>query len=348
MQAVAVAAESPLLRPPTAPRRRLRLSVIGLCLGGVLALACQAYYITLGQNLHEVVPGQIYRSAHLKAGEWAKVVRQYHIRTVLNLRGCCPETPWYQQETDALRELGVKKYDIAFSSYVWPSVAEFQMLVDVLRDCEYPILMHCRRGADRTGMASAAALLLHTDIDLPQAREQLSWRYGHVAFSKTNVQDQVFELYANWLTEHHERHTPERFYRWVMEDYRPGQCWADIEALEMPSRLPADRPSAARFRVRNTSLLPWHFKQSANSGVHLHFALREIDGEHCATGGSGYFEEVVAPGQTIDLTLCLPAMHKPGRYELIVDMSDEQCCWFSLVGSFPLIKELEVGDAQTK
>jgi len=51
-------------------------------------------------------------------------------------------------------------------------------------------------------------------------------------------------------------------------------------------------------------------------------------------------DALVAPGQSIDLTVAIPAVHVPGRYRLWVDMVDEQQGWFYQMGSEPLEIEL--------
>ena len=327
---------------------KVRWVLAALLAACAACLGYQVYYVVLGKNLHEVVPGEIYRSAQLSGSDLRDAVAKYKIKTVVNLRGCCPETGWYQDEKAALKDLNVKKYDITFSSYVWPSIPELQQLIEALKTSEGPILLHCRRGADRTGMASAAALLLRSDADLREARKQLSWWYGHVSFSKTNVHDRVFDMYEDWLTNERRPHSPESFYFWAMERYRPGQCWAEIEPLDVPRRLPFGRPASARFRVYNRSVGTWHFKQNLNCGVHLHFSLLTASGKGTETGGAGYFDAEVPPGESIDLAIAIPPIRVPGRYQLVVDMADEECCWFSLVGSMPFTMEVEVDDAPAK
>jgi hypothetical protein len=326
-------------------RRWVPAALAAVC---VAFLGYRVYYVVLGNNLHEIVPGQIYRSAQLSEIDLRRTVERYKIRTVINLRGCCPDTDWYQEESKTLRDLGVKQYDITFSSYVWPGIPELQQLIEVLKTCDPPMLMHCRRGADRTGMATAAALLLRTNMDLSEARRQLTWRYGHISLSRSNVHDRVFDLYGDWLSRKQQQHNPNSFYRWVMEDYRPGQCWAEIQPLDVPRHLPLGQPASFRFRVFNRSVATWHFRPNLNCGVHLHFGLRSETCRDSAEGGAGYFDADVAPGESIDLTLTIPPIAIAGHYQLTVDMADEQCCWFSLVGSMPLMMDVEVGDAQTK
>src|SRR5204863_5012641 len=103
-----------------------------------------------------------------------------NIRTVINLRGTSQRTPkeeWYIGECRATHDANVSQEDITLSAKRLPAPAEVRRLIDVLDRTEYPILVHCQRGADRTGLVSTAAVLLHTDATLDQARRQLWPRY---------------------------------------------------------------------------------------------------------------------------------------------------------------------------
>jgi hypothetical protein len=152
----------------------------------------------------------------------------------------------------------------------------------------------------------------------------------------------VLPLYQDWLRQRGQRHRPELFRQWVAEEYRPGPLWATIQPLEVPVRLQRGERAAARFRVHNCSRCAWQFKANPNAGVHLHYFVRSDDGKCTATGGAGYFDATLRPGEFIDLTLALPAIHKTGRYRLTVDMGDEQLGWFSLAGSPLFETEIDV------
>jgi hypothetical protein len=204
------------------------------------------------------------------------------------------------------------------------------------------VLLHCRRGADRSGLAAAACLLLD-DTDVGAARNQLSWRFGHVALGRSGDLNQVLDMYNAWLNQRNEAHRPELFRHWALEHYRPGPYWAFIEPLEVPEKLMFGKPAAARFRVHNRSQFPWQFKKGLSYGYHLRYLLRTDDRKLAWTGGAGYFEHVLPAGESIELTLNLPAIRKPGRYHLRVDMAEENTCWFFMVGSPTFETELVVG-----
>ena len=59
--------------------------------------------------------------------------------------------------------------------------AEVVAAADTLfKAVEYPVLMHCKSGADRAGMMAALYMLLQEGADARKAAEQLSLKYLHV------------------------------------------------------------------------------------------------------------------------------------------------------------------------
>ena len=171
----------------------------------------EAYGIFLGANFHRVVPGRVFRSAQLSGTELEQKLQFQGIRTVVNLRGSCDPSPWYLEESRATHRLNVCQEDINFSAGHLPSVSEVRRLVEVLDRTEYPILLHCRRGADRTGMAAVMVLLLQSDASLGQARRQLGLRYGHLAFGRPANLDWFLDLYGEWLQTKGLAHSPALF-----------------------------------------------------------------------------------------------------------------------------------------
>lgn len=332
-------------RPPVS-RFSLLYAVLRGCLAGlVVAVAVEAVYILVGANVHVVASGAVYRCARLDPPELERVVRQYNIRTVINLCGCSDPLPWYLGESRATCRLGVCQEDLAFSAGRMPPVNTVRHLVEILDHCDYPILIHCHLGIDRTGMASTIALLLHTDMGPAEARKQLSIRYGHLSCANTGNLDRFFDLYQEWLDHEGKTHSPDQFRRWIVKEYCPAECRATIERLE-PSEgaLRASPGQALGFRIRctNTSIRPWVLQAGANAGVHAGWMLLDENEQYVREGRSGMFDAVVQPGQSIDLTVALPAL-LPGRYQVQLDMIDEQLGWFYQMGATqPLTLQVEV------
>lgn len=309
--------------PP--PRRRLPWpqAVAHGCLAGCLLVAgiCTAQG-TLGGNFHTVIPGRVYRCAQ-PSPEWLEeVVRRYDVRTVINLRGDCAPMDWYLDECRVTHRLNISMEDVSMSACRLPSVYEVRRLVEVLDHCEYPVLFHCFRGADRTGLASAIAQLLHTDAGLGRAWRQLGLVYGHVPFGKPAQLDRFFELYADWLEHEGAEHSPDRFRHWVGREYCPGECRCAMELLGETVAVPRGVPGVVNVRVRNTSIETWRLQAGSNAGIHAAFSLYDDRRLVVVEGRAGLFDAEVRPGESIDLTLVVPAVARPGRYRLVVDMID--------------------------
>ena len=62
------------------------------------------------------------------------------------------------------------------SSCVWMSHAQLRTVIDTLDTAEYPLLLHCQWGAERTGLVSAFTELLRPGSTLEEARAQFSIR----------------------------------------------------------------------------------------------------------------------------------------------------------------------------
>jgi len=329
---------------PRFSRRRL-LRLAGAAAG--LALAAEAGRVFFWTNRHAVVPGRVYRSAQLSPGGLADAIAEHGIRTVVNLRGTCPDTPWYLAEARATVASDVNLEDVSLSAKRLPPPAEIRRLVEVLDRTEYPILLHCQQGADRTGLAAAAVLLLHSDATLPQARRQLWPRYGHVNAGRTAAIDRFFDFYESWLAARSESHTRDRFRQWATTEYCPGPYRARLTLLDPPTTPSAARGGAMRVRCDNTAIEPWVFRPGSAGGVQLRYSLYTPTGTRVYVGHAGRMSATVAPGESITLVAGLPPVREPGRYVFHADLVDTQVidlhdADFVQYGSEPLVADVTV------
>jgi hypothetical protein len=175
-------------------------------------------------------------------------VHTYRIKTVVNLRGPNPEEPWYLDEIASTLAAGATHIDVALSSCVWMSRVQLRTLVRILDTCEYPILVHCAWGSERTGLTSAIAELLRPGASLADARGQLALRYLYLRLGDGRIMSEFLDQYEDWLRTHHRDHSPEAFRYWVAREYRPGspsrEQWPydpnPLFVLTRPSRLVRD------------------------------------------------------------------------------------------------------------
>jgi protein tyrosine/serine phosphatase len=124
-------------------------------------------------------------------------LRAWHtqgVRTIINLRGArnCGS---YLLAKERCEELGICLIDAPFGSREAPSYERVARFVEAVRSAEGGILLHCKSGADRAGLAAALALMTRHGVDAETAKDQLTVRHGHIRQSKTGVLDRVFEAF---------------------------------------------------------------------------------------------------------------------------------------------------------
>lgn len=159
---------------PTKPLRviaGLVLVAATVVLGGWLA------FISTG-NLHDVSPGVCYRAAQPSATRIEDAARHLHLRSIVNLRGDCTGTDWYDEEVAATTRLGITLINFRMSASKCLTPSQCDELSRVIVRAPKPTLIHCKDGADRTGLASAL-YLISQGATYEEAARQLSLRYFH-------------------------------------------------------------------------------------------------------------------------------------------------------------------------
>jgi len=176
------------------------LTIAGVSVG-LMAAAIGGYWGVLQYegNLHAVSTGILYRSAQLSKTETRWAVREYQIKSVLNLRGAHAGQPWYDEEIAAAGELGLAHFDYPLSAKRFVTSQQIDEILDIMRKAPKPLLIHCKSGSDRTGLVAALYRFSETGAAAAEADRELSLVYGHFPYltSRSGAMDDSFWAFVH-------------------------------------------------------------------------------------------------------------------------------------------------------
>jgi len=173
--------------------RRLWIFIAALVLLMLPPAGYFAVYLPVQGNFHPITPGEAYRSAKMDRSKLEYYIKKYNIKSIVNLIGADPYKTWYKEELQVSAELKVKHYDITLSATDEPTEEDARRLVEIFRTAPRPVLIHCRGGSDRSGLAAAMWKVIVDKEPKSEARKQLSFLYGHLPLGKTTALDHFFE-----------------------------------------------------------------------------------------------------------------------------------------------------------
>jgi protein tyrosine phosphatase (PTP) superfamily phosphohydrolase (DUF442 family) len=153
------------------------------------------------KRLREVAPGRLYRCGQLTTAGFEEAIKQYGIRTVVNLQDEWEDpdisegyfTPRKCKESELCDQLGVR-YVYMPPALIAPrqgprhrphTVNDFLALMDDRSN--YPVLIHCRAGLHRTGVLVALYRMEYEGWSPGEAvRELVANGFGRFACSSAN------------------------------------------------------------------------------------------------------------------------------------------------------------------
>ena len=148
---------------------------------GVCKLSLTTQLLALTHNWHHVDNG-LYRSAQMYGMYVAPLLKQFGIKTIINLRGANPKSSWYEPERQICKNLGISHINSPLHSRRLPEKEALVTLLKAFETASFPILIKCSGGADRTTLASCLYLLkIYGKHGLDKANNQTRfWPYLHL------------------------------------------------------------------------------------------------------------------------------------------------------------------------
>jgi protein tyrosine phosphatase (PTP) superfamily phosphohydrolase (DUF442 family) len=280
----------------------------------IVGLGAYLYHFEVQGHFHIVVDGEVYRSAQPSPGLLKEWQAEYGLRTVVNLQ-VESSRPFFAAETRAARELGLDLRNVRWSGIGLPTAWEVRKLIEILETAERPLLLHCRRGVDRTGVASTMAVMAVGGLRYDEARDHMSWRYLRFLEGKPT---------GDWR----------QFKEWALEVYHPYYYWVEIVA---PTIIEASPGEKRDFKVTITNRA---LETIPASDSQKEFYLVVFSGSSVDLKPDRFFGPWVrlplrdiAPGESIELTQTIKVPSIEGRYSLHLDLVENHVTWFAHEGS---------------
>ncbi len=206
-------------------KRAIQFLIIIILLGFFQQL--NAFY---SGNFCEVIPDRVYRSAQPEPDQLKHYIKQYGIRSIINLRGYVDKIT--DEECRIAEENNVDLYVLeGFSAYKIPSRPALLKLIATIEKVEKPLLIHCRQGIDRTGTASVLAVMTVGEQPFDLAR----WE-GYIPpgpwkrkYGKHHISD-IFGMYAQYCNDNQlNRNDLANFKSWAVNIYSPHYYYVEID-----------------------------------------------------------------------------------------------------------------------
>lgn len=209
--------------------------VIGLC-----TWSLRSFFFA--GNIHEVVPGQVYRSARLLPQKLDREIKRLGIRTVIAINDDGTHHFWVKQQLKRSDLMNVTFKTLALPALRAPSRDALTELVMLLDGCPRPILIEGQRGIRNVSLASAVARLL--DGAPPDAAlREFSLAYGEfTALDHSELAKSVLE-YRQWLIAQHRTHSAGDFRTWAGTRYAVDESQPAPTRAVSPTRSMASDPA---------------------------------------------------------------------------------------------------------
>jgi protein tyrosine/serine phosphatase len=105
---------------------------------------------------------------------------------------------WYEDEISVAAAFDVAHFDYGISARSPVTASQIREILRIVRNAPKPLLIHCRAGADRSGLVAAPYVATIENRTADEAAGQLSLVYGHFPYlmNKTRAMGESFWAYV--------------------------------------------------------------------------------------------------------------------------------------------------------
>jgi protein tyrosine/serine phosphatase len=145
----------------------------------------------LWTNFHRL-DGDVWRHNHPSPARLARL-KALGAASVLSLRG--DTAPPSLIEAEACAALGLDFRAIEMRAVILPRREALLDLIAALREMPKPMVIHCKSGSDRTGLAATIYLHVFKGVPLSEARRQLGLRFIHNPWGRAGIVNALLDAY---------------------------------------------------------------------------------------------------------------------------------------------------------
>ncbi len=160
-------------------------------------------------NFHKI-SDEAYRSAQPTMEQLERYVKKYGFKTIVNLKNANPKSAYYQFEKEKCEKLGITLIDVNVASRAILRPEQVKRAKEIFETAEYPIWIHCKAGADRTGIYATLYQYFRENTPIERTNQLSFWPFGHLKASKAGKVDFYFEQFLKYKKEHPEA----EFFEW--------------------------------------------------------------------------------------------------------------------------------------
>ncbi|HUU32276.1 MAG TPA: tyrosine-protein phosphatase [Phycisphaerae bacterium] len=311
--------------------RRGIILVLAAFLLGAGGYIVYILYITNGFDF--VVRGKVYRSAQPDKETMTRWVVKYGIKTIVNLRAGITDDP-NDPVALAAEKAGAMTIFICLPNTKLPKSPNLMYLADVIETAPEPILLHCREGADRTGLASAMAAMALGGKSYDRAREQMGIRHLHLYTDSTRIGGVLLQYEDYCRARGSGTGGWKEFRHWIFNVYLPTYRYVRMDVLPQWTAQPGET-TRMQVRITNHSSRVIPAGDPAKRFALLVTANRSFHGD----AAEMFCPPVplpradIPPGDSVTVDLVLKAPAAAGRSLLLFDIVEDGTTTFSEEGS---------------
>ena len=140
-----------------------------------------------------IVDDNVIRSNHLGNFHLTNL-KENGLRSIINLRGG-QQFAQNAFEKEFCKINNVIYYNVPLASTQWPSKQALLKLIDIFENADSKILIHCKSGADRTGLVVGIYSIWKRNVSGKEAKKSLSLRFLHWKHGKKGILGKFFDYY---------------------------------------------------------------------------------------------------------------------------------------------------------